>query len=302
MATRFMNLTASSSSSTGAQIRRAVASSGDDVGSEPIGWWFAAAEGEKGCGSWRIGGDSQGHGLIRAKGDRNGMHNPDESATAAAPKLVLYSFWESSCSWRVRFALNLKGLSYEYRAVNLAKGEQFTPEFEKLNPLHYVPVLVDGDIILSDSFAILLYLEEKYPRKALLPADPKLRAINLQAASVVSSSIQPLHMLSLLKYVNEKLGNEERLAWPQFHIERGFLALEKLLKDCAATYATGDEVYMADVFLAPQIAVAAKRFNVDMLFFCRQSKFPILRAVYESCNMLQEFQASLPDRQPDAER
>lgn len=71
-------------------------------------------------------------------------------------KLKLYSHWQSSCSWRVRFALNLKGLSYDYKAVNLAKGEQFSPEFEKLNPLHFVPVLVDDDIVVSDSYAILL--------------------------------------------------------------------------------------------------------------------------------------------------
>ncbi|KAL0347866.1 UNVERIFIED_CONTAM: Glutathione S-transferase zeta class [Sesamum calycinum] len=246
------------------------------------------------------------------------MHSPVDSSSA--PKLVLYSYWKSSCSWRVRFALNLKGLSYEYRAVNLAKGEQFTSEFGRLNPLRYVPVLVDGDVVVSDSFAILLYLEEKYPRKALLPADPQLRAINLQAASIVSSSIQPLHMLSLLKYIEEKVGPEEPQAWAHVHIEKGLLALEKLLKDCAGPYATGEEVYMkntrtefiepmnilvypdsckyaaaeADVFLAPQIEVAAKRFNVDM------SKFPTLHAVYESCNALPEFQASVPDRQPDA--
>ncbi|CAA0806060.1 Glutathione S-transferase Z1 [Striga hermonthica] len=213
---------------------------------------------------------------------------------SSAPKLVLYSYWESSCSWRVRFALNLKGLLYDYRAVNLAKGEQFTPEFEKLNPLHYVPVLVDGDVIVSDSYAILLYLEEKYPHNALLPADPKLRAINLQAASVVSSNVQPLHMLSILKYVGKKFGNDEQLAWARFHIEKGFLALEKLLKYYAGTYSTGEVVQMADVFLAPQIAVATKRFNVDM------SGFPTLRAIYESCKDLPEFQASLPGRQPDA--
>ncbi|KAK4415998.1 Glutathione S-transferase zeta class [Sesamum alatum] len=220
------------------------------------------------------------------------MDSPVDSSSA--PKLVLYSYWQSSCSWRVRFALNLKGLSYEYRAVNLGKGEQLTSEFGRLNPLRYVPVLVDGDVVVSDSYAILLYLEEKYPRKPLLPADPQLRAINLQAASIVSSSIQPLHMLSLLKYIEEKLGPEERQAWAHFHIEKGLLALEKLLRDHAGTYATGEEVYVADVFLAPQIAVAAKRFNVDM------SKFPTLRMTYESCNALPEFQASLPDRQPDA--
>ncbi|KAA8515937.1 hypothetical protein F0562_019116 [Nyssa sinensis] len=215
-------------------------------------------------------------------------------SSSMASKLVLYSHWQSSCAWRVRFALKLKGLSYEYKAVNLAKGEQFTPEFEKLNPLHFVPVLVDGDLVVSDSYAILLYLEEKYPQNALLPVDPRLRAINLQAASIISSSIQPLHMLSVLKYIEEKAGPGERLSWAQCNIEKGFLALENLLKGFAGKYAMGEEVYMADVFLAPQISVATRRFNVDM------SKFPTLNMIYESCKALPEFQASLPECQPDA--
>ncbi|XP_010325736.1 glutathione S-transferase zeta class-like isoform X2 [Solanum lycopersicum] len=185
-------------------------------------------------------------------------------------KIVLYSFWQSSCSWRVRFALNLKGLSYEYRAVNLGKGEQFTSEFDKLNPLHYVPVLVDGDVVISDSYAILL------------------------AASIVSSNMQPLHMLSVLRYMEERVGPEEKQLWAKFHIQKGFGALEKLLTGSAGKYATGDEVYMADVFLAPQIAVATKRFDIDM------SEFPTLRKIYDSCEALPEFQASLPERQPDA--
>ncbi|XP_042018102.1 glutathione S-transferase 2-like isoform X1 [Salvia splendens] len=215
-------------------------------------------------------------------------------SSSSAPKLLLYSYWQSSCSWRVRFALNLKGLSYEYRAVNLDKGDQFTPEFEKLNPLHYVPVLVDGDVVVSDSYAIILHLEQNYPQNPLLPSDPQLRAINLQAASIVSSSIQPLHMMAVMKYVEEKFGPEERAAWVQIHIEKGFLALEKLLKDCAGTFSTGDTAYMADVFLAPQIAITAKRFNIDM------SEFPTLDAIYKSCIALPEFEVSLPEKQPDA--
>ncbi|KAJ4727119.1 Glutathione S-transferase [Melia azedarach] len=216
------------------------------------------------------------------------------SASSSSSKLVLYSYWQSSCSWRVRFALNLKGVPYEYKSVDLAKGEQFSPEFEKLNPLHFVPVLVDGDVVVSDSYAILLYLEEKYPQRALLPADLQKRALNLQAASVVSSSIQPLHMLSVLKYIEEKIGPEERLLWAQSNIEKGFLALEKLLKDFDSKYATGEDVYMADVFLAPQIAVVTTRFNVDM------SKFPTLSRIYESYKSLPEFRASSPERQADA--
>ncbi|XP_028098293.1 glutathione S-transferase zeta class-like [Camellia sinensis] len=95
-------------------------------------------------------------------------------------KLQLYSYFRSSCSQRVRIALNLKGLDYEYKAVNLLKGEQLSPEFLKLNPVGYVPVLVDEDIVLSDSFAILMYLEEKYPQHPLLPHDLQRRGINYQ--------------------------------------------------------------------------------------------------------------------------
>ncbi|XP_019189405.1 PREDICTED: glutathione S-transferase zeta class-like [Ipomoea nil] len=215
--------------------------------------------------------------------------------SSSSSKLVLYSYWQSSCSWRVRFALNLKGLSYEYRAVNLSKGEQFDPEFEKLNPLGYVPVLVDGgDAVIADSYAILLYLEEKYPKHPLLPLDPQLRAINLQAASIVSSSIQPLHMLSLLKHVEERFGPNEGQTWAKLNIEKGFCALEKLLIRYAGRHATGNRVYLADVFLAPQIAIAAERFHIDM------SKFPTLHAIYNSCKELPEFQASSPQNQPDA--
>nr|GLL40685.1 glutathione S-transferase zeta class-like [Ipomoea trifida] len=221
------------------------------------------------------------------------LSSPIESSSSS--KLVLYSYWQSSCSWRVRFALSLKGLSYEYRAVNLSKGEQFDPEFEKLNPLRYVPVLVDGgDVVIADSYAILLYLEEKYPKHPLLPLDPQLRAINLQAASIVCSSIQPLHMLSLLKHVDERFGPNEGQAWAKLNIEKGFCALEKLLIRYAGRHATGNQVYLADVFLGPQIAIAAERFHIDM------SKFPTLHAIYNSCKELPEFQASSPQKQPDA--
>lgn len=208
--------------------------------------------------------------------------------------LVLYSYWQSSCSWRIRFALNLKGLGYEYKAVNLLKGEQYSAEFDKLNPLHFVPVLVDGQLVVSDSYAIFLYLEETYPQNALLPVDSQLRAINLQAASIVSSSIQPLIMLSVLNSIKKKIGDEECQSWAQNSIEKGFLSLEKLLKDFAGRYATGDKVFMADVFLAPQIAVASARFNIDM------SQFPTLKRVYESYEGLPEFLDSKPERQLDA--
>ncbi|KAL4024550.1 hypothetical protein IC575_012907 [Cucumis melo] len=172
----------------------------------------------------------------------------DGSSTSS--NLVLYSFWRSSCSWRVRFALNLK----------------------------------DGPV----------YLEEKYPQKALLPTDLRLKSLHLQVASIVSSSIQPLIMLELLKTIGEKFGPEEPLPWAQSTLEKGFNALEKLLKDFSGQYALGDEVHMADVFLAPQISSAIENFGIDM------SKFPTLARIYESYKTLPEFQASSPERQLDA--
>ncbi|XP_010930358.1 glutathione S-transferase zeta class [Elaeis guineensis] len=215
-----------------------------------------------------------------------------EIATPA--NLTLYSYWRSSCSQRVRIALNLKGLDYEYKAVNLLKDEQSNPEFEKINPVKYVPALVDGDTVVSDSFAIVLYLEDKYPQYPLLPQDLKKKALNLQVASIVSSSIQPLQNLPVLSWIKSKFNADERLKWAQNHINKGFIALEKLLKDCAGKYATGDEVQLADVFLEPQIYAGVKRFQIDM------SPYPTLARLHEAYSELPAFQAALPDRQPDA--
>ncbi|KAK6228485.1 hypothetical protein SCA6_000825 [Theobroma cacao] len=223
-------------------------------------------------------------------------------------KLKLYSYWRSSCSWRIRIALNLKGLEYQYIPVNLLKGEQFSPEFQKLNPIGYVPVLVDGDIVISDSFAIFMYLEEKYPQHPLLPSDLQKKALNFQAANIVCSSIQPLQNLAVLKYIEEKVSPDEKIPWAKRHIEKGFEALEKLLKDHAGIYATGDEVFMvettmvaegegvgkADLFLAPQVHAGIKRFNVDM------AKFPLLSRLNEAYSELPHFQNAMPENQPDS--
>ncbi|CAO2834865.1 unnamed protein product [Amaranthus hypochondriacus] len=221
---------------------------------------------------------------------------PSSTSTTSTSTRLLYSFWLSSCSWRVRFALNFKGLEYEYKSVDLFKGEQFNPEFEQINPLHYVPVLIDDGIVVSDSLAILMYLEDKYPENRLLPIDPCKRALTLQVASIVSCSIQPLHMNSVLESIKKKFSEEDSLTWAQTVINKGFLALEMLLKDCAGRYCIGDEVSMADVFLAPQISISISRFKFDM------SKYPTICRVYESCKALPEFQESVPERQADAKR
>ncbi|KAL9451907.1 hypothetical protein AB3S75_013481 [Citrus x aurantiifolia] len=208
--------------------------------------------------------------------------------------LKLYSYWRSSCSYRVRIGLNLKGLEYEYKAVDLLKGEQFSPEFLKINPIGYVPALVDGDFVVSDSFAILMYLEEKYPHHPLLPSDLKRKAINYQAANLVSSSIQPFQNLTSVKYIEEKVDADEGDVWTKTHIGKGFVALEKLLKDYAGEYATGDEVFLADLFLAPQLYAAINVINLDM------TQFPLLLRLHEAYSKLPAFQNAVPEKQPDA--
>ncbi|KAF6139652.1 hypothetical protein GIB67_033656 [Kingdonia uniflora] len=212
---------------------------------------------------------------------------------AEEKKLKLYSYWRSSCAFRVRIALNLKSLDYEYNPVNLLKGEQFTPEFLALNPIGYVPALMDGDILIADSLAIILYLEDKYPQHPLLPTDLHKKAINIQAANIVCSSIQPLQNIAVIKYIDEKVSSDEKIAWVQRHIGKGFTALEKLLQGYAGKYATGDQLSLADVFLAPQIHGAITRFSVDM------TQFPLLARLGEAYNEVPAYQAALPERQPD---
>ncbi|TVU29633.1 hypothetical protein EJB05_21209 [Eragrostis curvula] len=216
----------------------------------------------------------------------------EAEATPAGARPRLYSYWRSSCSHRARIALNLKGVDYEYKAVNLLKGEQSDPEFVKLNPMKFVPALVDGDAVIGDSYAI--YLEDKYTDPPLLPQDLKKKALNHQIANIVGSGIQPHQNITVARFIEEKVGAEESLAWIQQQIERGFTALENLIKDCVGKYATGDEVQLADIFLAPQIFSALSRTKIDM------SNYPTLARLNAEYMAHPAFQAALPDKQPDA--
>ncbi|XP_076887423.1 glutathione S-transferase zeta class-like [Bidens hawaiensis] len=198
--------------------------------------------------------------------------------------MKLYSHPMSSCARRVRLALGLKGLEYE--CINVTSPLQ-DPELIKINPMGYVPALVDDTTVLSDSYAILLYLEEKYPQHALLPQDLIKRSINYQVASIVSSSIQPLQNTNIINYIGENVGPDEMIPWAQYHIRNGFIAIEKLLANYAAKYATGDEIYLADLFLAPQLYNAVCLYNLDM------TEFPILLKLNKTYCEIPAFQQIL---------
>ncbi|KAI3775784.1 hypothetical protein L1987_45538 [Smallanthus sonchifolius] len=204
--------------------------------------------------------------------------------------MKLYSHPLSSCSRRVRLALNLKGLKYEL--INITSTAD--PELLKVNPMGYVPALVDGTIAVSDSYAILLYLEEKYPQHALLPQDLVKKSINYQVASIVSSSIQPLQNLVLVNYIGEIVGPDEKLPWAHYHIRKGLVALEKLLVNYAGKYATGDEIYLSDLYLAPQLDNAINRFKLDM------TEFPLLLNLHKTYSDTPSFQQILAETDKSA--
>lgn len=205
-------------------------------------------------------------------------------------KPILYSYFRSSCSWRVRIALALKKIDYEYRTVDLLKdgrGEQFSEDFRKLNPLHQVPVLIDQGNVLTHSVPIIEYLEETRPTPPLLPSDPVKRAKVRGIAESIVSAIQPLQNLgTLLRVEGDK--NE----WGKYWIERGFTALEAQLKDTSGLCCFGDSITLADLCLAPQV-LNASRFDVDM------TKYPIISRINEFICNQQAFQVSHPFKQPD---
>ena len=217
--------------------------------------------------------------------------------------LKLYSFWRSSASYRVRIALALKGLAYEYLPVHLVKdgGAQNAPAYRALNPQGRVPLLVDGDFRVAQSMAILDYLETLQPQPALVPADAKQRARMLSFCHAIVADIQPLQNTGAVKYLGEHFGaNEERQAvWNRHWIQRGLEALEaeRTLAMRASLpetpFAFGAAPTWADCVLVPQV-YNAERWNCDL------SGFPRLCRLAQRARELPAFAAAHPSRQPDA--
>ena len=211
----------------------------------------------------------------------------------------LYSYWRSSSSYRVRIALELKRVAYELVPVHLVRngGEQRRDAYRSMNPQQYVPLLEDGATRISQSLAIIDYLEALAPDPALLPEQPASRAAVLSFAQTIASDIQPLQNLSVLQYLTDELGHAPamRQQWSAHWIDRGLQSLESQLAACAPfTCCFSDEPGLADVCLVPQM-YNAERFGVDL------ERMPRLVRITRHLRALPAFQRAHPDHQPDAE-
>lgn len=207
---------------------------------------------------------------------------------------VLYDYWRSSAAYRVRIALNLKGVAYEQKSVNLVSGEQGEADYRnKFNPQGLVPALVIDGAVLTQSLAIIEYLEETRPEPQLLPGDPARRAAVRAMAQAIACDIHPLNNLRVLKYLKGELQKDQAVvgAWYSHWIVEGFSALEQ--QAGGSSFLSGSEPGLADICLVPQM-YNARRFNVDL------DPFPQLLAIDEACRALTAFEAAQPENQPDA--
>lgn len=212
--------------------------------------------------------------------------------------MKLYNYFRSSASFRVRIALELKGLPYDYVPVHLTKGEHKTPEYAAVSPTRLVPTLVtDTQERLGQSMAIIEYLDEVYPEPALLPSDAVGRAQVRALAQLVACEIHPLNNLRVLKYLVREMGvsDDAKNQWYRHWVRLGLEGFEAELAQLpASTYCWGDTPTLADCCLVPQI-FNAKRFDCDL------SGLPRTMAAFEACMALPAFQKAQPSSCPDAE-
>lgn len=217
---------------------------------------------------------------------------------AVPSKFVLYSYWRSSCSWRVRSVLELKKIPYEYRAINLIKGEQYGEEFRHINPLSQVPTLQfqtsDGhNEILYESMAIIDYLEQTFPTPSIYPKDPIERAKVIAISETIVSGIQPIQNLGVMRKIEELTGSKDKsVEWSREWIRKKFQSLETMLESMSGQYTFGNQLTLADICLVPQIANAIK-FQIDM------NEFPLLKRLNEFLLTIDSIQKAHPSNQPD---
>ena len=210
----------------------------------------------------------------------------------------LYTYFRSGTSHRVRIALNLKGLAYEPVPVHLVKGEQRGEQYRALNPQGLLPLLEDGEVRISQSLAIIEYLERIHPEPPLLPEEPLAEARVRSLALVCACEMHPLNNLRVLKYLRDPLGLDQatRDAWCRHWMEEGFGALERRLASEPETgrFCHGDRPTLADVCLVPQV-VSSRRWGTDL------GPYPTVRRIHDACLELEAFVAAMPANQPDAE-
>jgi len=214
--------------------------------------------------------------------------------------MKLYTFFRSSASYRVRIALNLKGLDYEQIPIHLRRGggEQLSAAYKAVNPQALVPALEDGGRTFTQSLAIIEYLEERFPKPALLPGDPADRALVRSMALLIACEIHPIQNLRVLLYLKKNLNrsDDEVNAWAQHWISLGLSALEQMRLSLpkAGAFCFGDTPTLADICLVPQLA-NARRFGIDL------SPFPSIATVEQNCLAVSAFANAAPEKQPDAE-
>lgn len=211
--------------------------------------------------------------------------------------MALYGYFRSSTSYRTRIAMNLKGLDYDYIAVNLAQDEQLESAFKLLNPQGLVPVLQADDLLLYQSPAILEWLEDIYPDNPLLPKDASGRMQVRAISAMIGCDIHPLNNRRILQYLRNELSVDEEdvITWCNRWITEGFTALEKILaKDKnRGKFCYGDSPTFADCYLIPQVS-SAHRFKVDL------SAYPNIMEIDAYCRTLKAFTEADPMVQPDA--
>ena len=216
----------------------------------------------------------------------------------AAEPVLLYGYWRSSSSYRVRIALNLKGIEYQQKDVHLLRGggEQKQAAYRAINPLGLVPALVHGERVIVQSVAICEYLEEAFSGPRLLPADTAGRARVRAIVQTVASEVQPLNNLAVLNYLGDPLQQEDSAInhWYRHWVARGFAAIEQWLAESATGRCChGDSPTLADCFLVPQV-YNAERFGCDL------APYPRLMRIAESCRAIEAFRGAAPENQPGA--
>ncbi len=212
--------------------------------------------------------------------------------------MKLYTFFRSSASYRVRIALNLKGLNYEQIPIHLRRGDQLGSSYKAINPQALVPTLQDNSHLITQSLAIIEYLEERYPQPPLLPSAPLERAMVRSMALTVACEVHPLQNLRVLNYLKNVLSrsDEEVTRWAQHWISLGLDALERSVASLSkrGDFCFGNAPTLADIFLVPQLS-NARRFGCDL------TPFPNLVRIEANCLKLPAFASAAPKRQPDAE-